>query len=410
MNAGLGEMVDMAVIYPPGSTAQPLVSQLFSSFFQGGFECSSQRLRAGRRLDVIDATAHDRFAAQDYSRLRGIGMQTARDGFRWHLIEHTPGEYDFRSILPMLRAARHAGVQIIWDLCHYGWPDFMDVFSPEFPEQFGRYAAACAEILAEENGEDISFVCPINEISFLTWAGGDVGYLNPFAHGRGLELKMQLVRAALRATAALRARLPTVRIVYAEPLLSSRSHPDRPHEADAAQAEHLGQYQTLDMLSGRLFPELGGFPEALDIVGLNYYPYNQWFFHPYAHEREHLPGGHPLHRPLSELLAEVYARYGRPLFLSETGTEGEARPDWLRSVMAEVRRAREQGTPVEGVCLYPILNHAGWDDDRPCPNGLWDGCGPQGERHIYAPLLHELRAQGLAGAGNQGWVGDGLMV
>ncbi len=60
-----------------------------------------------------------------------------------------------------------------------------------------------------------------------------------------------------------------------------------------------------------------------------------------------------------------------------------------------VRRAREQDTPVEGVCLDPILNHASWDDDRPCPNGLWDGCGPHGERQTYTPLLHELRVQGL---------------
>ncbi|WP_019008469.1 hypothetical protein [Deinococcus aquatilis] len=398
MNAELGEMVDMAVSYPSHVAAQPMVSELFRSFFQGGFECSTQRLRAGRRLDVIDATAHDRFALQDYTRLREIGMQTARDGFRWHLIEHTPGEYDFRSVLPMLRAARQTGMQIIWDLCHYGWPDFVDVFSPEFPDQFGRYAAACAAVLAQENPDATPFVCPINEISFLTWAGGDVGYLNPFAHGRGLELKMQLVQAALKATDSLRRVLPNVRIVYAEPLLSSRWHPDRPHEEELARAEHLGQYQTLDMLSGRLHPELGGFPDALDIVGLNYYPYNQWFFHPHAHEREHLPTEHAFHRPLDDLLNEVYARYGRPLFLSETGTEGEARSVWFRGVMDGIRRARAQGTPVEGVCLYPILNHAGWDDDRHCPNGLWDGCGPGGERHIYAPLLQELRAQGLAGA------------
>ncbi|MFB9994641.1 beta-glucosidase [Deinococcus oregonensis] len=375
---------------------QPPASRLFNSFFQGGFECSTQRLRAGRRLDVIDATAHDRFALQDYTRLREIGMQTARDGFRWHLIEQSPGEYDFRSVLPMLRAARQADMQIIWDLCHYGWPDFVDVFSADFPGQFGRYAAACAAVLAQEHADAAPFVCPINELSFLTWAGDDVGYLNPFAHGRGLELKMQLVRAALRATDELRRGLPKVRIVYAEPLLSSQCHPDRPHEAAAAGDEHLGQYQALDMLSGRLYPELGGFPEALDIVGLNYYPDNQWFFHPSLHEREHLPSGHPQHRPLSGLLAEVYARYGRPLFLSETGTEGEDRPDWLRGVMSEVRQARAQGIPVEGVCLYPILNHAGWDDDRPCANGLWEGGGAPGERQIYAPLLQELRAQGLA--------------
>ena len=39
------------------------------SFFMGGFECSTHRLQSGRRLDVIGATAHDRFALEDYRRL-----------------------------------------------------------------------------------------------------------------------------------------------------------------------------------------------------------------------------------------------------------------------------------------------------------------------------------------------------
>ena len=49
-------------------------SQLFESFFMGGFECSTHRLKSGRRLDEIDATQHDQFATEDYLRLRSQGM------------------------------------------------------------------------------------------------------------------------------------------------------------------------------------------------------------------------------------------------------------------------------------------------------------------------------------------------
>jgi hypothetical protein len=62
---------------------------LFPSFFIGGFECSTHRLRNGRGLDLIHRTQHDRFADEDYRRLRQSGILTARDGFRWHLIEAT---------------------------------------------------------------------------------------------------------------------------------------------------------------------------------------------------------------------------------------------------------------------------------------------------------------------------------
>jgi hypothetical protein len=49
--------------------------------------------------------------------------------------------------------------------------------------------------------------------------------------------------------------------------------------------------------------------------------------------------------------------------------------------------------PVEGICLYPILNHPGWDNDRHCCNGLWDYADETGEREIYQPLAQELRQQ-----------------
>ena len=83
---------------------------IFRSFYMGGFECSTHRLRSGRRLDVVGSTAHDRFAIDDYRRLAAVGMRTIRDGVRWHLIERTPHVYDFGSVLPMFDAARRASV------------------------------------------------------------------------------------------------------------------------------------------------------------------------------------------------------------------------------------------------------------------------------------------------------------
>ena len=68
---------------------------LFTSYLMGGFECSTHRRFDGRRLDMIEATCHERFADEDYQRLADLGMTTARDGLRWHLIESEPGVDDF---------------------------------------------------------------------------------------------------------------------------------------------------------------------------------------------------------------------------------------------------------------------------------------------------------------------------
>lgn len=371
---------------------------LFRSFLHGGFECSTHRLRGepgrpGRRLDLVAATRHDVLAAADYQRCAAAGLRTVRDGVRWHLAERPGGQFDLSSEVPRVRAAREAGVQVIWDLCHYGWPDDLDVFAPAFVDRFARFARAFATTVAGETGE-VPFYSPVNEISFLAWAGGDAGYLNPFQHGRGAVLKRQLVRAAIAAVHAVREVDPRARVVHTDPVFWVVPHPDRLVDAPAARAYNEAQFEAWDMLAGRAAPEFGGSPHVLDIVGVNYYSNNQWVWAgPLAFRNEVLGPDHPGYRALHSLLSEVHARYGRPLFVAETGIEGDARPAWLRYVADEVRAAQRGGVSVEGLCLYPVVDHPGWDDDRYCPNGLWGYADAAGDRPAYEPLLAELRWQ-----------------
>jgi len=354
----------------------------------GGFECSCHHHRSGKRLDLIAATQHDTYAHLDYRRLREQGLYTARDGLRWPLIEKFPGHYDFSSALPQLRAARRAGVEVIWDLCHYGWPDDIDIFKPEFVQRFARYAQACARILLNES-EILPLIVPINEISFWAWAGGDVAYMNPFVQGRGDELKFQLIRAAIEAIEAIWSVNPHIQITHVEPVVNVIAAPNRPQDRPVAKAYYLAQYEVWDILTGRQQPQLGGHKKYLGLMGINYYPHNQWL----VHDRAMIPRGNPFYRPFRDMLAEIYQRYGRPLFISETGAENEDRPGWLRYVSSEVQATIQTGVPVEGICLYPILNHPGWDDDRHCCNGLWDYPSETGAREIYQPLAQELHRQ-----------------
>jgi beta-glucosidase/6-phospho-beta-glucosidase/beta-galactosidase len=361
---------------------------LFDSFFLGGFECSTHRLRNGKRLDEIAATRHDTFARQDYLRLQQQGMHAAREGLRWHLIEPARGRYDFSSALGMLHAARETGTQVIWDLCHYGWPDWIGIFEPQFIDAFAKLAGEFANLLANESDE-LPIISPINEISFFSWAAGETAHLNPYAVGRGNELKEQLVKAAIAATEALWAVNSRTRITQIDPVINVLPQ-DPTNESQKREAEvyRLSQYEAWDMLAGRLKPELGGNEKYLDIIGINYYVHNQW-----------ISGGsfvaqdHPRYRPFREIVKEVYDRYGRPLFVAETGIENEARPAWLRYVSSEVRAAMINGVPVGGICLYPVVNHPGWEDGRHCHNGLWDYPDDKGEREIYVPLAEELREQ-----------------
>src|ERR1700683_1280364 len=108
------------------------MAPLVDGVFLGGFECSCHRHADGRRLDLLAATRHAELAAGDYARLRAAGMTACREGVPWVKIEGPGGEYDFSSIAPLVTAAREAGMQVMWDLMHFGWPDDVDVFRPSF--------------------------------------------------------------------------------------------------------------------------------------------------------------------------------------------------------------------------------------------------------------------------------------
>ncbi|KQU45966.1 glycosyl transferase family 1 [Sphingomonas sp. Leaf339] len=345
--------------------APPAPEPLFRSFWQGGFECSTHRRAHDRkRVDVIAATRHDVQAEQDYRTLHPHGIRTVRDGLRWHLIERKPGVYDWSSLDHQRAGAAASETEVIWDLLHYGWPDDIDVWSPAFVTRFAAFATAAAQVIAART-TGTRFYCPVNEISFLSWGGGDAAYLNPFARGRGYELKVQLARAAIVAMDAIRAVDPQARFVHVDPVINVITDPARPADAPHAEGHRQAQFQGWDLISGRIWPQIGGRPDLLDIVGVNYYHNNQWI-----HGGPPIDRHHPLAKPFHRILADTYARYGRPIFVAETGIEGDARPAWLAHVAGEVRLAQALGVPVQGICLYPILDHPGWDDERPCPNGL----------------------------------------
>lgn len=377
------------------STSEALAGgELFPSFFSGGFECSTFKRRSGQRMDFIDATRHDHFARQDYLRLKQQGIRLAREGVRWHLIEKRPGHYDFSSVERLARAARETGTLVIWDLCHFGWPDHLDPFSPEFVSSLAHYAAATAKFLVRELPAPLWFV-PINEISFFSWSAGDEGSMYPFVTGRGFELKTQLVRAAIAAMDAIWSTARSARFVHVDPIIHVVASPRHPEEQGAAEAYRLSQFQGWDMLAGRLCPELGGHERYLDVIGVNFYPHNQWFYNlkDFRRIRKFTPLSrrHPSYRPLREILSEVHQRYRRPFMIAETGAENRARTGWLRYVCQEAKAIFDRGLPLHGICLYPILNHPGWIDDRHCHNALWDYPDENGNRPIYKPLAAELR-------------------
>jgi beta-glucosidase/6-phospho-beta-glucosidase/beta-galactosidase len=361
----------------------------FKSFLMGGFECSTHRYASdGRRLDLVESTRHGEFAEKDYQRLIDLGMRTCRDGLRWHLIEKKPFTYDFSSLKHQARAARKTGMQVIWDYFHYGYPDDLDIYSEHFIERFAAFSAAATNFLMNEVGPELR-VCPVNEISFFSWIAAERGIFHPGSRRRGDELKKHLVKAFIASAKEIRKICPDARVLMTEPAINVVPGRQTESVITAAENYRLAQFQAFDMILGRVDPELGGSPQYLDIIGLNYYFHNQWYYP----NRKKIAVAHPLYRPFHAILLEYHEKYKMPILIAETGIEDDERPEWFRYVCKETQRARSLGVDVRGICLYPITNHPGWADNRHCHNGLWDFCDKNGDREIYEPLAAEVRTQ-----------------
>ena len=365
-------------------TAQPCSP--FAGFFQAGFECSSHRRRDGVRLDLIRATSHDRHVASDYRQCAELGLQTLRDGLRWHLIEKAPGQYDWSSWMPALEAAERESLQIIWDLFHYGSPDCIDQGAADFPQRFRDFAIAALEVHQSVSSRP-PVVVPLNEINFFAWAVGD-GYFPVAGSKEPGWFKRQLVRAGILASQAIKQRWPESTIAWAEPLIHIAPQ-DRRRSTIRDAAENLqGMYEAYDLIMGLAEPELGGDPSLVDVAGLNFYPHNQWYLNGPT-----IPMGHHEYRPLADMLVEMAERYGKPVFIAETGAEGSGRPAWLHYVCDEVRDAQGRGANVQGICIYPVTAYPGWDNSRHCEVGLFGPIGSDGKRHVHEPLAQELKRQ-----------------
>lgn len=345
------------------------MSDWLSSELMAGFECATYRRRDGVRLDLIASTRHDARAIEDYRLVADHGMTRIRDGIRWHRVQPQRGVWDWSSFDTMVEAADRAGVGVAWDLLHFGFPDWIEPLSPGFVEHFADFAVRAAL----RAGSDAAFV-PVNEISFLAWACGEDGFMHPHHRFRGEAVKRALCAAFIAAAQAIRLLDPRLPILCAEPLIAVHAESDDHDEV--AQWEHAAQYEAVDTLLGLRSPELGGHAGLIDAIGVNHYPHSQWVE----------PSRRAPVRPalLADLLVEAGQRYHKPMFIAETGCEGDFRADWFAYVAGEVAAARRTGADVRSICLYPVLNHLGWEDGRYCPNGLF--CGVAEERIIHRPL------------------------
>ncbi|SFH80371.1 hypothetical protein [Halpernia frigidisoli] len=339
----------------------------FKSYFIGGFECADQINRSGERVNLLKETQHDIRAEEDYRLLLELGITSVREGICWSEVETDKYNFDFSEVLNRIKIAEKLGIQQIWDLIHFGYPEDLYPTHPKFCERFEALCFAFVKFYKENSSQPL-FVVPINEISFLSWFSGEARGTAPFAHGSGWDIKYHLCKAAILGIKILKQKDPFCTIVLVEPRVSVHNNGNLSEEELFKINEY--QFEAADIIAGRLCPELGGDESFLEIIGLNYYWNCQW-----------LEGGETVYWPdaaqkrvaLNKLISDVYLRYKKPIFLSETGHFGIGRVDWIEEISEECLKVLHQGIPFFGICIYPVTDRPDWDNLESYSNcGIFD--------------------------------------
>lgn len=384
-----------------------------------------------RTLDEYELTGHYRLWREDLDRVAELGVKKIRYGVPWYKINPAKGQWDFAHADPALERLLELSIDPIVDLVHYGVPTWIE--GAFLHADFDRYMAEYAARLAERFKGRIFHYAPLNEPRITAWYGGKLGLWPPYERGwRGfVRVMLAACRGIVRTERALQDVDPDIVDVHVDATdLYETSDPDL--AAETTRRQQI-VFLALDLLTGKVVhdhplfgwllangaepSELDWFAEnalELDLIGINLYP----LFSKKVLQKS--SRGLRVRMPyargsLVETLAELYAaRYGRPLWITETASEGTVarRRAWLEESVSAVARLRGRGVPVLGYTWWPMFALVTWayrQGTKPVSAylrqmGLWDLTpGPDGElARVRTPLVDaykELVASGSARVG-----------
>jgi len=366
----------------------------FASFWMAGYECCDMINRHGDRVDLLHLTGHLEKLEEDYELLDDFEMKSVREGIRWSTVEPSPGVYNWQPVSLVIHAAIKSGKQILFDLCHFGFPSDLTPFHPHLTMRFVALCRSFVTMYRSLQPGGPLIVTPINEVNFMAWLGGEVACTTPYCSGKGWDVKYHLMRAFIAGVKAMKEMDPDVVIMTVEPLVNIAADQTDSDALSVVQMMNGHQFQTLDMLCGLICPELGGQPGYLDIIGVDYYYNSQWSYPLHRRLDWKMPQEEPGYKSLNEQVRHVYERYKRPVVITETSHPLEDRPLWIQHITEECIKILTANIPLWGICIYPVIDRPDWDYPGIWHrSGIWDidETSDRLDRILYEPYASAIK-------------------
>lgn len=333
-----------------------------------------------RPLDEYELTQHYERWEDDLALARACGATTIRYGIPWYRVNPAPGTFEWSWLDRVVDRLEALELEPIIDLMHYGTPLWLDnqFVNSAYPERVAEYAARVAE---RYEGRLTAFT-PLNEPLINAIYCGEIGRWPP--HLSGDDGFVDLVRALVRGIVATQAAIDEVTggkatFVHVEAVMRYVHEGDRVPEEVAFLRQR--SFLIEDLLTGGIddahpltdFLRQNGFDDddfawsrehvaRPDVMGINYYPHLSTFAYREGEPRGRWPQIDSGTAGLEEAVRMFAARYGAPVFLTETSETGSIskRAAWVDTSIRSLLGLREEGVDVVGYTWWPLFDLVDW--------------------------------------------------
>jgi beta-glucosidase/6-phospho-beta-glucosidase/beta-galactosidase len=379
--------------------------------------------RRGRILDEYELIDHYRQWRTDLDLIASLGVRSMRYGVPWYRVNPAPGIFDWSWTDEVFEHMAALDIRPIVDLVHYGTPLWLprSFVEPDYPARVAEYAAA----MVERYGPIAGGWTPLNEPVVNADFSGQRGVWPPHLRGdRGYDrVLVAIAEGIARTIAAIQGEDPGARIVAVEPCDIVTS--DEPGLSELVARRWQILFLPLDLVLGRVdaahpmhrqlvasgiseerLDRLVAEPQAVDVVGVNFYPNMSRADLVTSRGRVRRRHRSATGDDIATALSRFHAHTGLPVMITETSDMAgvDQRAAWMDASVAGIGRLMASGVPVVGYTWFPVFSHIDWRwrrgpherDAYWCHMGLWDLDARL--RRERTPLADRYAAHVAAGA------------
>lgn len=337
------------------------------------------------------ASGHYERYAEDFALAKQLGHNAHRLSIEWSRIEPRPGFIDptavahYRQVLEELRRQKIEPIVTLWHFTNPIWISQLGGWrNRETVDCYGRYVMA----VVRELGQLVNYWVTINEPTVYSSMSHLLGYWPPEQKSPMVAWGVirNFVQAHRLGYQIIHRHNPDAKVGVANNL--SNFVPARPNNLADKFLVMLAKYWHNQWWLDQTYL-------TQDFIGLNYY-----FHHPlrfrFSNWRSLFRPQPDGDKPVSDLGWEIHpaglgnvlkflAAYHRPIIITENGIADSAdtkRADFIRTHLAELRTALNQGVRVQGYLYWSLLDNFEWREGFAPRFGLVEVDYPTQQRTI----------------------------